>query len=199
MDISQSRPHIGVDYGSKVAGTTVIAYWDGAHLQLKQSAKKQDADAWLRTELVALDAQDVWIDAPLSLPGVYRGMEGYEDYFYRKSDKEVAAMSPMFLGGLTARAMRLAAQLVPEGIIFRETYPGWQARRLALKTWDYKGKVASIPEVLIQLQSHFPFPLPPTLPNWHQVDALLALLGSLRHADGTGSIIGDQTEGAIWV
>lgn len=191
--------HIGVDYGSKLAGTTVVACWDGEKLSFFSSEKKKDADAWLEKLLPELSAKAVFFDAPLSLPGVFRNMEGYDDYFYRKADRALAAMSPMFLGGLTARAMRLKASLSKLGIVFTESYPGWQARRLELKAIGYKGKLGKIPAVLEKLQTEFPFPLPPTLPNWHHVDALLALLGSLRFESGEAEVFGDEAEGVVVV
>ena len=38
---------IGIDYGSKLAGTTVICYKKEGRLQLLQSEKKSDADAFV--------------------------------------------------------------------------------------------------------------------------------------------------------
>ena len=36
--------HFGIDYGSKLAGTTVICFAHNKHLEFIQSEKKQDAD-----------------------------------------------------------------------------------------------------------------------------------------------------------
>ena len=41
---------------------------------------------------------------------VYRGITGYKIHF-RKADHELKAMSPMFLGGLTARAIELSDKM----------------------------------------------------------------------------------------
>ena len=101
----------GVDYGSKMAGTTVVAVARERQIDLLQSGRKQDADAWLLETAVAQQPDHIFLDAPLSLPGVYRHLPGRSDYFYREADRELQAMSPMFLGGLTARAMQLHERL----------------------------------------------------------------------------------------
>lgn len=49
----------------------------------------------------------VCIDAPLSLPGVYFDKNKFHDYLYRKCDNACKAMSPMFVGAFTARAIQL--------------------------------------------------------------------------------------------
>ncbi|MFK7970461.1 MAG: DUF429 domain-containing protein [Bacteroidia bacterium] len=191
--------HTGVDYGSKTAGTTVVAHWDGDALRFFASKKGQDADAWLLERLPALKASTVFFDAPLSLPGVYRDLDSYDDYFYRDADRALKAMSPMFLGGLTARAMRLRVNLQKSGVTLQETYPGWQARRLELKALDYKGKKASIAPVLAVIDQHFPFEIPTSLPDWHHVDSLLAMLGSIRFEQKAYEQFGKAIEGIVIV
>ena len=76
---------IGIDYGSKLAGTTVLAIFDTdtQHTLLEQSSKKQDADAFVLSTLCEHPANVVGIDAPLSLPGIYRDLEGNNDFHYR--------------------------------------------------------------------------------------------------------------------
>jgi predicted nuclease with RNAse H fold len=192
-------PFVGVDYGSKLAGTTVMACWDGQRLRFFSSEKKKDADAFLLDILPSIGAKHVYLDAPLSLPGVYRNMKGYDNYFYRKADSELGAMSPMFLGGLTARAMRLREQLSAKGIRLIETYPAYQAKRLNLKEQGYKKRKEDITTVLEVLSSEFSFPLPSALADWHHVDALLAMLTAVREADGVREIFGDQEEGVVVV
>src|SRR5215212_2962102 len=108
----------GVDYGSKLAGTTAIAVLEGNTITVHQSLKKQDADLFLTGLLKKYRPSVVGFDAPLSLPGVYRGMKDKNDYFYRTADRELTCMSPMFLGGLTARAIKLTTQPELQGIVF---------------------------------------------------------------------------------
>ena len=90
--------HFGIDYGSKLAGTTVITYDIDRVLYQLQSDKKSDADKFVLNHVTDLKPDAIYLDAPLSLPKAYFG-EG-DDFFYRKGDKELRAMSPMFLGGL---------------------------------------------------------------------------------------------------
>ena len=105
--------HIGIDYGAKLAGTTAICFEQSGQLKIWQSEKKKDADKFVQESIKQLQPTTVFIDAPLSLPLAYFG-EG-ENYFYRECDKILKGMSPMFLGGLTARAMRLAKPYTRNG------------------------------------------------------------------------------------
>lgn len=120
--------HVGIDYGSKLAGTTVLCWEQDGQLHYQQSEKKKDADQWLIQLIQELSPPEVFIDAPLSLPAAYHGKG--EDFFYRDCDRELRAMSPMFLGGLTARAMKLRHLLSPQQIVFQETYPAELVRNL---------------------------------------------------------------------
>ena len=96
----------GIDYGSKLAGTTCIAWMKEGQLKIIQSAKNQDADEWIITQLDNESIDQIFMDAPLSLPPAFHDPLS-DEFFYRAADRELKAMSPMFLGGLTARAMRL--------------------------------------------------------------------------------------------
>lgn len=186
---------LGIDYGSKLAGTTAVCYDKGDGLVFVQSAKKQDADAFLAQLFSELRPQKIFFDAPLSLPAAYFGKG--EDFFYRQCDKETKAMSPMFLGGLTARAMKLAAQF-PQ-ITFRESYPGylirtvWSYKELYLKKEAYDNRLADqiIKDYNLKIKE------PPT--NWHQLDALVCWISGLRDQKGDVLKLGDKEEGLIYV
>ncbi len=196
-----SYPWAGIDYGSKMAGTTVIAHVGASgQMVFQQSAKKQDADQFLLDWVAALvRPAQLFLDAPLSLPVVYTDPDQGTDYFYRTADKEVQAMSPMFLGGLTARAMRLAKALDDRGCIVREVYPGHLARTLDLREWGYKQKVGDLPAVLAAFRQKIPG-LPDATPgNWHQFDALLAFCSGWRYQKGAHLTYGDPEEGLIIV
>lgn len=188
---------IGIDYGSNLAGTTVVAYLDNSQkIHFFSSEQKKPADDFLKTKLKELAATSIFLDAPLSLPNAYFGKG--TDYFFRACDKELKCMSPMFLGGLTARAMRLKSELAH--IKFIETYPAWHARRLNLKALEYKKKLANIPAVLQVIQQETAaIALPENLPNWHHVDALLALLSAIRFQENKHETFGDVSEGQIIV
>ncbi len=189
---------IGIDYGSKMAGTTVVAWVEDGAIQLAQSEKKKDADRFLLTKISALQPKAIFLDAPLSLPGVYRGLAGCEDYFYRKADRELNAMSPMFLGGLTARAMKLKAAIRAEiDCEIYETYPSALAIEQEWKSLRYKKEIDQL-VLLNKLLSHeleLPFDKLPS--NWHQFDAAIALLSGKRFFGGNSIIIGDKVEGLI--
>lgn len=186
----------GIDYGSKLAGTTVCAWQDGERIQLQQSTKKADADAFLEDLIATLRPHAIYLDAPLSLPGVYKGVG--KDYFYRSCDRALASMSPMFLGGLTARAMRLAEHWQQQGLSTFEAYPAALWREIGEKKFMYKKDTNDMDACLALLQQHFELRLP-TTSNWHQFDALLALCVGYRHQNKQAKIYGDSQEGLIYV
>ena len=171
---------VGIDFGSKKAGTTVITSLNpNSQLIIQQSTKNQDADVFILRELESIQPNIIAIDAPLSIPpGIY----GHGDqYFYRQCDKDLNAMSPMFLGGLTARAIALKHQLlklIPDVKIY-ETYPKAYIQKVAnqeLRNW-YKNQLDLFQR---EISNQLPEMVIPTLDNWHQVDGLLAYLSSER-------------------
>ncbi len=197
-----SETLVGIDYGSKMAGTTV-ACWQTRRdqpLQWAAVARGQDADQWLLTTLATLPPGLLFFDAPLSLPGVYTEPDRYDDYFYRAGDRTLRAMSPLFLGGLTARAMRLAAQWRRAGWAICETYPARQADRLELRPLGYKTKTVAPADLLGHLKADLPvLPRPADVPTWHHFDALLAWLGAHRYQTGRADAYGTAPEGQIYV
>jgi len=192
---------IGIDYGSKMAGTTVIAAGNRASgIAFFQSEKKKDADLFILQWIKEQDTPPtLFLDAPLSLPIVYRKPNQSTDYFYREADRAVKAMSPMFLGGLTARAMKFKRQLTALGCAVYEVYPGHLAREWELKPLGYKQQKRHLPTVLEALQPHLPFPLAHSPENWHQVDALLAFISGYRFSQNTHHTFGAEAEGYIIV
>ncbi len=188
---------VGIDYGSNLAGTTVVACLDNNEFCFYSSVKKKSADSFLIETLTNLAVTKVFLDAPLSLPAVYANSENYKDYFFRECDRALKCMSPMFLGGLTARAMQLKSKL--SAIDFVETYPAFHAKRLGLKNLGYKKSISEIPVVLLTIQREFSIALPKELPNWHYVDALLALLTAVRFEQGLHQVFGNAIEGEIIV
>lgn len=190
----------GIDYGSKMAGTTVVAWAEEKTLFLAQSQKKKDADLWLKQWVDKHRPKQLYLDAPLSLPGVYTEPAQYSDFFYRAGDKAVKAMSPMFLGGLTARAMRLSQELRNLGCATTEVYPGQLSKLIGLdrtrykKDKDYLASATAI--IMLHLQDYLLHEQPA---NWHQVDALLAFCSGYRHQKGLAEIYGTDAEGQIIV
>ncbi len=188
---------VGIDYGSKMAGTTVIAFEKDGRLGLIGSKKNQDADQLILDFVEEYEPTIIGLDAPLSLPGVYTSLIDCNDYFYRACDKEVKAMSPMFLGGLTARAIKLKAAL-PDTTEIIEVYPGQAARALDLAKFAYKKKEAHYKEMLQVLDPILTYESNLELTTSHQFDALLALYIAKRFADSTAHKVGDEEEGVIY-
>ncbi|WP_162052381.1 DUF429 domain-containing protein [Pontibacter pamirensis] len=193
--------HMGVDYGAKQSGTTAAAMLVQGHLQVWQSAKGQDADRWLLELVQELQPNVIYLDAPLTLPKVYTQSthSPTSDYFYRQADRELQAMSPMFIGGLTARAIKLRFQLAEKGIAVLETYPSALIRQLLPQLPGYKKSLAALPHFSEALQGLLQYNSIKTPQNWHQLDALLAWFSGYRHQLGQSLLYGDAREGRVIV
>ncbi len=193
----KSQPtFIGVDYGSKLAGTTAICFNKDDQFHFYQSEKKKDADAFLEKVVAELEPTYIFLDAPLSLPGAF--FDQSEDFFYRKGDRAVRAMSPMFLGGLTARAMRMKSIFLKKGIETIEVYPSQLLKVLfpekVFKKKDYK--IEEIYDLMNNLIPNLPKSVPP---NSHQLDALLCWHSGFRYFKKEAIFYGEKKEGGIWV
>lgn len=164
-------------------------------MQFLQSEKKKDADAFIINFVEKHQPQKIFIDAPLSLPAAYYGSG--DDYFYRECDKLTRAMSPMFLGGLTARAMRLKSDL--STVDFFETYPAYLAKNILDLKESYNKKAKDNSEFLEDLQNKFSIALDSLPTNWHQVDALLCWLSGWRYDRKDNIEIGTKSEGVICI
>ncbi|MEL6864382.1 MAG: DUF429 domain-containing protein [Bacteroidota bacterium] len=188
--------HFGIDYGSKLAGTTVICMDRPEGLELFQSAKKKDADTFVQQSVAIHQPDFIMLDAPLSLPSAYFGQG--EDFFYRQCDRELKAMSPMFLGGLTARAMKLNKQFQNTSIEVFETYPGHLARSHPELNAHYQKKGKQYGPFLQALIPYLPLPLLQQPENWHQIDAVLAWWSGYRRLKKQAQIYGQPEEGLIY-
>ncbi len=185
--------HLGIDYGSKLAGTTAVCWLERDELIIQQSAKKQNADQMIEDLLNKLKPESVFIDCPLSLPAAYYG-EG-EDFFYRHCDKELHAMSPMFLGGLTARGIRLK-HMCPHSNWY-EVYPKALTEHFGLQQFYQNKNKDGIHSFIDELNTCFPFNLGEEIDSWHSVDSLLAWISGSRFHKNMHLIIGKQSEGLI--
>ncbi len=190
--------HLGIDYGAKLAGTTAICFEKSEQLIIVQSEKKKDADKFIEHTVQQFHPIAIFIDAPLSLPLAYFGKG--DNYFYRAGDKVLQGMSPMFLGGLTARAMKLTKQFEKEGLQCYETYPAQVVKHyLADKTEGYKKQRTFLENFCKVLSTELPFNFAETPTNWHQVDSVLAWWAGWRFYNGEVEIYGNKTEGLIYV
>jgi predicted nuclease with RNAse H fold len=187
----------GIDYGAKLAGTTAIAYIEKGRIVWQQSKIKQDADAFIREFVKEKQIKLIGLDAPLSLPKIYKNHEKGEDYFYREADKLLGAMSPMFLGGLTARAMQLCAYLEQTQTI--EVYPAALAKKWYLEQYHYKKALSLMYQASKAIEEQITLKIAQKPDNWHQFDAILALASALRYDNQTAECFGDEQEGVIWV
>lgn len=188
--------HLGIDYGSKLAGTTAICYQEGKQLIIKQSEKKKDADQFILDMVEELSPNQIFIDAPLSLPAAYFGIG--EDFFYRSSDRALKAMSPMFLGGLTARAMSLKRKLLSRGVDCHEVYPGGLVRDLDNLKKDYTKKSMVNTAFMKALSKLIGMEIE-GVGSWHQIDAALCWFSGKRYLNDEAKIYGDKDEGLIFI
>jgi predicted nuclease with RNAse H fold len=183
----------GIDYGSKTAGTTAICFNRNDTLFIQQSIKNKDADKFILDFAEKFTPEYIFIDAPLSLPGIY--FKKGDDYFYRQCDREVNAMSPMFLGGLTARAIRIKDLLSSAQIKIKEVYPAGLVKILTIDNEPYKAKDTE--PFWEKIKRYLPLPVLETPVNWHQVDAVLAWLSGYRFYNNENVEIGNPEEGVI--
>jgi len=191
---------VGIDYGSKYAGTTVMCYNTAHNVRFITSSKNADADSFLLTELAYLHPDLIMIDAPLSLPGVFWLGNGYKDHFFRKCDKELKAMSPMFLGGRTARAMNLRKYINGTGNRMLETYPRKLVDILDLPTDFYKNSKSDLPIFLDHLVSRIGVRInTEQITTWHHLDALLAFISGIRYLEEQSQEFGVSEEGVVTV
>lgn len=183
--------HFGIDFGAKMAGTTAVCMDDGNELKILQSDKNQDADVFLTDLFILHQPSLLMIDAPLSLPRAYFGKG--TDFFYRQCDKELQAMSPMFLGGLTARAMRLKENLSGFNVKILETYPKKIAEN-AVQSFRKKEDSKIVASVCTTCEMH----LKQMPHSRHAFDAFLAWYAGWRYRNGSALNAGDPDEGLIW-
>jgi predicted nuclease with RNAse H fold len=119
---------------------------------------------------------------------------------YRQADRVIKAMSPMFLGGLTARAMQLKSKWLLSGVAFTEVYPGGWVRQHEFASHIYLKRNTGLTEDFIQLlkkeYSEYQFP---AAENWHQVDSMICWLIGLKYLQGKATAVGDPDEGQIWI
>ena len=192
----------GIDYGSKLTGNTVIAIFRDWEILFLDVDKGVDADDFIINASEHFQPKSVFIDAPLSLPGVYRNIENCNNYHFRQADLDLKAMSPMFLGGLAARAIELKAKLEEMNIEVFETYPRIMAQRLNLKVRGYKGSVLGLKDCRQEVASRFNSQIEidiQDIQTWHHLDALLALMSALNHQQGQGDVYGFKEEGQIYI
>ncbi|MEL6987103.1 MAG: hypothetical protein AAGK97_04665 [Bacteroidota bacterium] len=186
---------IGIDYGSKMAGTTAICFLENNQFKIVQTKLKEDADAFIHAFIKTHEVSLVAMDAPLSLPFAF--FEKGNDYFYRACDRALSAMSPMFLGGLTARAIKLKKEIETSNLKFIEVYPSIRGKVLSKEI--YKKDKLNIEAYLSILKENMTHSFIEEPKNWHQIDAALALMIGLDYQNGKAESHGMPEEGLIWI
>ncbi len=187
----------GIDFGSRLAGTTAICFLEKGELRITQSEKRQDADLFIIDFIDRYKPGKIFIDAPLSLPSSYRG-EG-NDYFYRAADREVSAMSPMFLGGLTARAIKLTDKLSEKSVDVFEVYPSHLVKTILPSDTSIYKKKNGLNDFLQTIKHEVPYKLNGDPVNWHQVDSMMAWISGYRFLRNVHIEFGNPSEGLIIV
>lgn len=188
----------GVDFGSKLAGTTAISYLVDDQLKIDQITKGQDTDKWLVKTIKDNHWDYVFIDAPLSLPGAFFGSG--DDYSYRKADRLIGAMSPMFLGGLTARAIKLKSELSNNGVNCIEVYPGGYIRsQPSLSKFYDKKNLSTLSKMTDELSINLQYEFCEKPTNYHQLDSSICWYIGNKYLNGNAQSLGDPEEGLIWI
>ena len=181
---------LGIDLGSKTSGTTAICYLRDK-LQIGLCPEQMNADQYLLNCIEETEPDEIWIDAPLSLPAAYYG--NGDDFFYRKCDRKLGGMSPMFLGALTARAIKLATHWRTQDIEVNEVYPAHIGKKIEAS--KYRGSehdLVAFNELLsIRLTRSV------KCSNWHEIDAVLAWWTGHLNKETSIQWIGDEEEGRI--
>ncbi|MBS3806633.1 MAG: hypothetical protein KGY60_03950 [Bacteroidales bacterium] len=190
----------GIDYGKKLSGNTVICIKKGSGIEFLKAEKDQDADRFILEQIEHHTPRRIFIDAPLTLPGAYYDNQAYDDFFFRQCDQQLGAMSPMFLGGLTARAIRLKNLLSAMNIELRETYPKALASQLRLKKCGYRRGKENLDHCCERIMESSDLYFDKTsVISWHHLDALLALISAFRHEQKLSYTFGDPGEGQIHI
>lgn len=185
--------HIGIDFGARTAGNTVVCERRGSLFRFHRCAKDEDGDTWLRACVEELRPNSIYIDAPLSLPDAYFGRG--TDHFFRMADRQSKGMSPMFLGGLTARAIALSKEWRKLGIAVHEAYPA----ALIRQEWDMLKVISgrTIPKHKLRIMAGMVQLPPPDPADRHEADAWLCWVIGERHRSGRATIFGREEEGLI--
>lgn len=198
--MSKKTDHIGIDLGGKTTSNTVGCYTMGEKLLFTHLPPKNQHQHLLKFCLLN-SFETVFMDAPLSLPGIYSGKKGFHDFHHRKCDLELKAMSPMYLGGFTASAIELKAHMEGLHIKVWEVYPKALIQELGLQQlYSKKITPTKLAALLNALKPHhMGFKLSKKPATIHELDAFLAWLSGHRFQQGIHQTKGDAKEGIILI
>ncbi len=192
----------GVNYGSKLSGNTLIAIYKDSSIVFMDVDKGVDADGFILKAASHFNPSYVFLNVPLSLPGIYHKIDGCDDYHFRKADKDLNSISPMFNGGLAARAMELKAELENIGSEVFETCPRILAKRFGFPAKGYQGSNQGLKCCRTQLTECFKDTIaikPSDIKSWYHLDALLILMSAMNFEQGCADAYGNKEEGLIFI
>ncbi|MBL8004524.1 MAG: DUF429 domain-containing protein [Candidatus Kapabacteria bacterium] len=190
---------IGIDFGAQLAGTTCCAvkHIGTNTVTILTSIKGKSADSFIYDCVKEFTPVLIGIDAPLSLPMFYTNPQQYTDNNYRFCDRELSAMSPMFLGGLTSRAMKIRYELEQQKIQCIEVYPKAFVKKHFLDTLGYKESKEYIPNCIEALMKIVDVSVNEPLSTWHEFDSLVAVAITERYYAKNADSVGNE-EGYIY-
>ena len=185
---------VGIDFGAKLSGNTVICFLLKQNLHFIQFKKGENADSRIQQWIVENRPVEIGLDAPISLPSAYFG-KGH-DYMYRHADRLLNGMSPMFLGGLIARAMALKEFVEELGSHVIEVYPAaFVNKRYEDLAVLYKEDLGTCTRIL---KDKFEYKLAEEPVNWHQFDAWVCWIITDMFRQGRHESAGFPEEGLIY-
>lgn len=197
--MSENRCIIGIDFGAQLAGTTCCAVksLESNQVTILSSTKGKSADKFIWECVDKYSPSLIGIDAPLSLPMFYSNPYQYSDNNFRFCDRELSAMSPMFLGGLTSRSMKIRYELERQNINCIEVYPKAFVKKHSLDSLGYKESNENIPNCIEALKNIVDVTVKEPLSNWHEFDSLVALAIAERYYTQNADSVGNE-EGYIY-
>lgn len=197
--MSNSDCIIGIDFGAQLAGTTCCAVKIiGTNtVTILTSTKGKSADLFIYDCVKKFKPILVGIDAPLSLPLFYTNPQQYSDNNYRYCDRELSAMSPMFLGGLTSRAMKMRFELEQQNIQCIEVYPKAFVKKHSLDLLGYKESKENIPNCIEALTKIVDVTVKEPITTWHEFDSLVAVAITECYYTNKADSVGNE-EGFIY-
>ncbi len=193
----------GIHFGSKLSGNTVISLIKQNKIYFLDVDKEVDADIFIYNAAKHFKPDVIFMNAPLSLPGVFSNKVDCDDHEYRSADKEICSISPMIIGGVTARAIALKKKLESElNTKVYETCSKAQAHNYELMKMGYKTTQLR----LHSCRNHLESKLNPRLmfccqdvKSWDHIDAMLSLITAMRFVTGQALPYGNPDEGLIYV
>lgn len=193
----------GIAYGSKLSGNTVISIMKNNKIYFLDVDENVDCDEFILNAARHFKPEIVYINAPLSVPAVYKCVNGFKDHQFRKADKELCSISPMIIGGVTARAIELKEKLEAElETKVYETCSKSQAKNYCLDQHGYKKNglhlVSCRNHIGAQLSKKVMFDCT-DVKTWNHLDAFLSLITAMRFVMGMANSHGDPDEGLIYV